>query len=366
MNMINKYLMDKMKAVILILSIGLIACSQEVVEAENKSNNADEVHAVGVMSSASTVRLDGSVIVTGGIENRITNADIICIKNGEISLVSKLSRPRYQHTQTKVSNETILVIGGYEGYGGEMALSEIEEINPITFEANVVAQLKHARGGHISIKLNDGRILIMGGSNGSQQLSSAELYDPETREIQLVQMNESRSHFSASKIESGEVVVFGGYGSNMASIEKFNPSENKFTRAGSMQYGRFIHASADLGDGRILIAGGYDGVFSMSEAEIYDVNSQTSRIISPMSLKRDGHSFINLSDNRVLVLGGANKGIVTNATELFDPTTESFSVGPSLDYAIESYTVSFLSDEAIMIYGGTDKVRFFTLDLSTF
>lgn len=345
--------------VIIAFALTVSSCSNAV-----SNKHATQIHVAGVRSATSTKLVDDSTLVFGGIVSQITKADIVRISNNQAAKIAQLHKSRYQHTLTKLANGNILIAGGYEFYGGEGALPSIEEFNPSTLHVGIVAQLNHARGGHQAITLDDGRILFIGGSNGSVQLSTAEIYNPNDQLMQIIPMYESRSHFDIVKLQSGEVLVFGGYGTNMAAIEKFDPTTNSFLRAGYLAYGRFIHKAMLLDSGKVLIAGGFDASDSLSEAEVYDVASETSRLVSPMSIDRDGHTFHKLSDGRVLVLGGADMGIVTSTSEIFDPIAEIFSQGPMLDYAVESHTQNELSTGDLLIYGGTDKVQFFKLKLT--
>ena len=58
----------------------------------------------------------------------------------------------------------------------------------------------------------DGKVLIVGGSNRSDALDSAELYDPLSGEWTNVgNMTNSRQHHTASVLSDGKVLVIGGY-----------------------------------------------------------------------------------------------------------------------------------------------------------
>jgi hypothetical protein len=66
--------------------------------------------------------------------------------------------------------------------------------------------------------------------------------------------------------------------------------------------------AAALPDGRVLVAGGADGVNYLSSAEIFDPASRTfsSAGVGSMSIPRDEAAAAPLPDGRVLVAGGAN------------------------------------------------------------
>ena len=81
------------------------------------------------------------------------------------------------------------------------------------------------RSGHLSVLLNDGRVMVIGGSGDLQILASAEIYDPATGE---------------------------------------------WVQAGEMSTERLLHAATTLMDGRVLVTGGFDLESPIAIAEIYD------------------------------------------------------------------------------------------------
>jgi hypothetical protein len=66
-------------------------------------------------------------------------------------------------------------------------------------------------------------------------------------------------------------VYIEGPGGYLASAEVFNPTTNTFSSAGigAMSTARTGAAAAPLPDGRVLVAGGYDGSTRFSSAEIF-------------------------------------------------------------------------------------------------
>lgn len=318
-------------------------------------------HALGVMGQTATKISSGSIILTGGIEHEVTKTDIMIYTNGNYEKISDLKVNRCAHTAALLPNGKILVVGGYENYGAENSVSAIEEIDPTTYESTIVAHLNIGRGGHSMTLLNDGRYLISGGVNG-QPLNTAEIYDPITRQISVVVMNESRANFPAIKLASGEVLVLGGYGTNNSVVEKFDPQTDTFSRVGNLSYGRFVHIGVLLDNNKILIAGGYDGVDSLNEAELYDTQTNTSQAIQSMSVDRDGFGAHKLANGKVLVFGGADMGIKTTSVQIFDPATNQFQESTPLKYAVDSMEIVELGSQ-LVIFGGTEQADFFTYDL---
>src|SRR5207249_3626419 len=73
----------------------------------------------------------------------------------------------------------------------------------------VVTNMNSPRSGHTATRLNDGRVLIAGGSPGV--LATSELFDPASKSFaQSATMATSRLEHSAVRLLDGRVLVMGG------------------------------------------------------------------------------------------------------------------------------------------------------------
>jgi hypothetical protein len=61
----------------------------------------------------------------------------------------------------------------------------------------------------------------------------------------------------------------------LTSAEIFDPTTGKFTATGPMADGRVYHTATVVSDGRVLIAGGFDGSRVVATAELYDSTTGT-------------------------------------------------------------------------------------------
>ncbi len=85
--------------------------------------------------------------------------------------------------------------------------------------------MSRARASHSSILLDNGKILIVGGSDESNELHDAlELYDPEANGGQgqstyiVEALAFARAGSSLSKLQDGSIWIYGGYGFNWWSV----------------------------------------------------------------------------------------------------------------------------------------------------
>lgn len=138
-----------------------------------------------------------------------------------------------------------------------------------------------ARFGHTATRLQDGTVLVVGGSVGDDATArSAELYDPSSGTWTVTSsMANARSDHTATLLASGNVLVAGGVGVGsdprpLASAELYEPSSGRWTVTGSMVEARANPTATLLVDGQVLVVGDYD-YDSRASAELYDPSGGT-------------------------------------------------------------------------------------------
>src|SRR5215467_5138658 len=80
----------------------------------------------------------------------------------------------------------------------------------------------------------------------------------------------------------------------------------QFEPTGSLGTARVSHTATLLPNGKVLAAGGANGVVSLASAELYDPVSATWSATANLDTARSSHTATLLANGKVLVAGGIN------------------------------------------------------------
>jgi N-acetylneuraminic acid mutarotase len=168
----------------------------------------------------------------------------------------------------------------------------------------------------------------------------------------------SRVGQATALLPDGKVLVAGGYdGSVLATAEVFDPAAGAWQPTGSLLQPRNGGTAVVLPTGKVLVAGGSDGVAFLDTAELYDPQTGTWSAAAPMMVARDGHNLTVLADGRVLASGGRdNSSSLPLATEVYDPAAGAWLATPgSLAVGHLDATATRLADGRVLVAGGSSE-----------
>lgn len=299
----------------------------------------------GRVAYHSATRLaDGSILFTGGLNNftiyaiALSSAERFFPAEGRVDIVSSMNVARTSHQGTLLNNGMVLISGG------SGATAEIFDpvTNTFSYTKNLQTQAQSfmtvARAGHVAIKLSSGKVLLIGGD----EESTSELYDPATGLFSKTKSVSSgldtkplvtSAGLSAIALNDGRILIVGG----SAAAEIFDPATGEYSALPPMPFSASNSTLTLLADGRALITGGFPpqpatSLFVPDGTSGYFVvtqNDQANQTI--LNTTRSRHTASKLIDGRVLVAGGSNDSY-TGAfsepmalTEIFQPTTGIFS-----------------------------------------
>jgi hypothetical protein len=194
------------------------------------------------------------------------------------SPTGSMTTARAFHTATLLADGRVLIVGGSPAaWGTTLKLASAEVYDPMTGTFTHTGPVSGEREGDTATMLADGRVLVAGGSSTSQEdLASAEIYDPRIATFTATgRMVDGREYQAATLLSDGHVLVVGGGGDYanrlfLGSAELYDARAGTFVPTASLAVARTYQTVSLLGDGRVLVTGGYGAVAPLASAEIYD------------------------------------------------------------------------------------------------
>ena len=251
----------------------------------------------------------GTVLLAGGwVGSSVTSSTEIFDPRARRSRAGPaLSAAKADMAVATLADGRILLAGGYDG---RRAIGAIEVFNPADNSLRRLGTLAIARAGAGAALLPDGRVLVAGGgSNGAGGLraeASAEIIDPANGTSQpAASLAHARYKHAVVRLPNGKILAIGGSDERdsrgkLDAIESFDPASGRFTLAGRTAARRYKIGSAVvvLGDGRVLIAGGGP------RAEIFDPATGKVATVGPRFGGSLNFATATALPNGVLVAGG--------------------------------------------------------------
>ncbi len=296
------------------------------------------------------------------------------------SSTTNLTVPRIFHTATAIGGGKILVAGGKTSDGSvDLSSAEIFDTTsdpPIWTQTQDDMPAPHVSG--TATLLQDGRVLVAGGvigdiSSGTVS-AKADIYDPITDTwTAAADLHAARAYHTATLLEDGRVLVAGGSdsgffgsGGNLASAEIYDPSEDTWSEANPLSTARGNHAAVRLPDGGVLVIGGVANVVGedddpyLASCELYDVDEGTWVTLSNPLTRARAYLTATLLDHssqagKVLVAGGSDSNGFVAGTELYDPTAQIWTDAGVLTDPYggrSSHTATLLNDGTVLVAGG--------------
>jgi len=278
---------------------------------------------------------------------------------------------RTLHEAVRLQTGKVLVVGG-RNENGPLASSELFDPDQETW--TLTAPMSRPRVQPVATLLADGRVLVTGGvgnDNGDDfgRTATAEIFDPATSTWQSTgNMAGVRDAHAAVRLQNGKVLVAGGYtaGITLASAELYDPLTGVWSPTGSLRHARYWHTMTLLADGRVLAAKGSDDgdlASTIASAELYDPATGTWTAIADSARGSVLHVATLLPDGRVLFTSGNGGGIggddIYPASEYFDPATNAWSAGPDLLEPRYSHSATLLASGFVLVTGGAAQAGHF-------
>ncbi len=294
--------------------------------------SASPAAAIRRVSHTATLLPNGDLLIAGGVNESgttLASSDIVAASGPFINPTGTMNFARSSHTATLMTNGCVLVIGGNSAASDAAAPSaenRAEIYNPAAGSWTNLGALGTARYNHTATLLNDGKVLICGGQDASgNAISACDLYTP-----------------NAACTVAGTI-----------------------SATPSLLQARYNHTAVLLKDGKVWFAGGRNpaatGVY-LPTSERYDPGSGVFQSASPLIEARSQHTATLMGDGKVLVAGGfnlrdviANKGI-TESAEIFDPVSNSVTPAAAMTARRHAHAASLSANGTVDVFGGLGNV----------
>ena len=284
-----------------------------------------------------------------------------------VPLSASMTDKRAYAVASPLPDGTVLIAGGEDG-ANNLNTAEIYDPTTETFTALANTMTKArvgATAGLLPPTMSDpdGHVIIAGGDG----LAGGDLYDPVTQTFTAGNEGpaQPRTSGAGAVIDGGnEMLIAGGitefYFEDTG--ELYNRANDTYLALGAtLSSERYLlPAAAPLPGGGVLVVGGLSALndFPMISADIYDSTTESfTEATGRMSVAREAPLAAPLPDGRVLVAGGFNGDTVNRSAEIYDPTTQTFApVGtlPDQQMSIPRYAAvaAPLPDGTVLIAGG--------------
>jgi hypothetical protein len=255
------------------------------------------------------MRVDRSVtpqkwVTTASVES----LDLSTMRWSSAGCMPPLPDPRAFHSVSCRADGRVVVCGGYNFSGadqmGHLSSTALQWL-PGTGAWSALPGLPAGRFAAASVRLPDGRTMLIGGTSGGQVVAS--------------------------------VVVLAADGSGWSDLPPLTGA-------------RAFPAAALLPDGKVLVAGGKNGsgfAAALNTAELWDPATQKWTALPPMAHTRAGAAACVLPSGRVAVVGGVDTdGDDRKDGEVFDPVKREWEpLGAEMAY--QHFNIS-----AVAVAGG--------------
>ncbi len=156
-------------------------------------------------------------------------------------------------------------------------------------------------------------------------------------------LGQPRGGLDAVRLDDGRVLAVGGTADYPATAEVLDPASMSFTPTGPLSV-RGDFRTTLLGDGHVLAIGGSGSRRGTAGQTWSPATGTWTATGSPAGTYSSYQTQTLLDDGRVLVVSGG--------AEVWDPTTSAFgAVGPTLP-AVGQQTATLLEDGRVLVVGG--------------
>ncbi|RYP82431.1 hypothetical protein EKO23_21745 [Nocardioides guangzhouensis] len=254
---------------------------------------------------------DGRVLVAGGFpaegEPALSSAELFDPATRTWQTTGAMATGRGGHVAALLADGRVLVAGGWVGPGRFTASTEIYDPRHGRFEPG--PPLPQALDGLAAAALPDGCALLTGGRTRADVATrTAVRVCPDGRLHRVPPLDRARCKHAMVTLDDGRVLVVGGTPDDrrlLVSTEVYDARTRSFSPGPDLRTGRYKLAGSvvALPGGRAFVAGGGKG------AEVVDVPAHQSTLVDAFSGEPRSFSTVGLTEARVVLVGGYDEEI---------------------------------------------------------
>ncbi|WP_375769947.1 kelch repeat-containing protein [Archangium gephyra] len=273
---------------------------------------------------------------------------------GTWSVTGGLATARSAHTATLLNGTgDVLVVSG----------TTAEVFNPYSNVSTPTAAPLYERTKHTATPISSSKVLVAGGWIGSAPLywrRTAEVYDQATGTWTATSntMSTPRGNHTATVLDSGKVLVVGGYSTEgeTNTAELYDPATNTWSPAASAPTASDSHVATLLYSGKVLVTGGKTYASgALRNAQEYDPATNTWSPVALMPRARSGHVAVRLYSGTVMVLGGGH-----DAVDFYDPYNATpWYPGPTLAAGASAISATLLYSGEVLVTHSTGQASLY-------
>lgn len=239
----------------------------------------------------------GKAFLAGGTTS-LASAEAYTPGSGQWSRVAgTMLSPRAYVQSAVLPSGDVLFAGGCSGSCVALASAEVYLAGLDTFVATNNAMSSPRQQAAVAVA--GGKVLISGGSNGSGNVASSDIYDPSTRLFSGgPALPFATNQAIAVGLPSGKALLL-----TATSAQLWTAATNATLATGRLAVPRSSFALLPLAGGGAVCAGGQSGSVSAT-VETYDAALGTFTVVPGLNTARYGHGGTNLADGRPFVVGG--------------------------------------------------------------
>lgn len=281
------------------------------------------------------VMLDGkNLLITGGIQSAtayaLTTSYIFDTETTSFTPTGNMNGPRHLHNIVKLQNGKVIILGGIRDFAPTTpvlftSLNTAELYDPATGTFTEIAnRMMTPRSFSCSVLLDDGRVFIIGGTDGIfAPKDTTEFYDPVTETFSWgPTLPVPVGALKCMKLVDGNVLIYGAQLSNLNnSTMLFDRTRNQITTIANSKFRREWSVASELPDGGILFYGGAYRYYTsepsrtMEKLDYMKSNSFFDMGMAKYSVSK--HSGVKFSDGTLFFLGGELGGMFHLETEYY-------------------------------------------------